>query len=253
MVASTLRRRSFVTWLSLTILVLAPEVALVTAAFDGRASCTLADAWVKDHLDNLPTDYDEFVSFPLLHRRAIFAKLSNAQRGELWATQLSRALVDKADLTEQHRRWILGLVLELRERGLPPPKSAEAERYARDVAMHAAGRGDIEKLFTQLGPDTGRYSMSIQSTWLNLQDAVKRSLVASAYVSCNCTTMSDWCEAWYSGPGYAWCEDPSWYSWCPDCETDTFCGTWWLYECNGMCSHCEENPPGSGEWFCGCS
>lgn len=250
--AAILRPRVIAVWLALSVLVLTPEIVAVRSAFDPRPTCEITAEWVQQHSANLPTGYDDFIAFPDTYRRAMLHKLTPKQQSALWATHLERALTQSPELNADQRRWLGEIVHRLRRTGLPKPDSAEYEAMGNEITQYFGGSSQL-RLFTQLGPDRGSYSRNLGAAWLNFKDAVRSSIVANAESGdCNCRTTDDWCPAHYSGPGYAWCEDPEEYNWCPSCQERWGCGWWLLGTCDGMCSHCIEAPPGSGEWACGC-
>jgi hypothetical protein len=49
-----------------------------------------AESWAAKNKDALPRDYDEFSSYSLTYRRAIFGELPADARAKLWAEQLRR-------------------------------------------------------------------------------------------------------------------------------------------------------------------
>ena len=245
-------RRFFTAWLVLSLMVLGPEVALLHGALDLRPICAIAKEWVAAHTSDLPTEYDTVVAFPLSYRREIYNSLPDAVRGQLWSTQLSRALGGNYGFTAEQRHWLEELVRRLQANGLANGDSREATTIATDVERLFGHDPTLAKLFTQLGPDDGRYGHGVASSWLTLQTMVRQSFVLDAASNeCNCTYYSDWCDTWYSGPGYAWCEDPYEYQYVPPCQENCCCGSFWWYQCNGVCAKCEEIPEGSGNWFCG--
>jgi hypothetical protein len=231
---------------------LTPEIILMASALDPRPICVITAEWVAKNSASLPKDYDHVLAFPAAYRRAILHKLPPQEQAALWATHLARALTHIPDLGIDQHRWLESLVLRLRTDGLPSPNSSDLDDLGREITLRFGKRPDVVRLFTQFGPNEGRYTRSLTASWLTLTDVVRRSIVVSAQSNdCNCSLQDDWCPAHYSGPGYAWCEDPDEYNYCPSCQEHWGCGWFFLRTCNGVCAHCEQWPP-TGEWFCGC-
>lgn len=70
-------------------------IAFVSAspsfAIEPVSKCDALAAWAAA-LEKLPTDYEAFVALEPDQRRAVYTRLSEAQRAGLWQEQLSRAL-----------------------------------------------------------------------------------------------------------------------------------------------------------------
>lgn len=83
---------------------LMPDVMPLSSTFANApiSECTVARAWVVEHLDDLPTTLEEFRQFTPTYQRAIWAALSDQRRAALWSSRLGEALdSNRAQSTEQ--------------------------------------------------------------------------------------------------------------------------------------------------------
>ncbi|MFJ6020285.1 bacteriocin fulvocin C-related protein [Nocardiopsis alba] len=119
-----------------------------------RSDHALAREWVEAHRTRLPTDYDAFVSHPLVRRRLMFAELAPERRRDLWLEHLRRYEWGHPELTPEQRAALDLALVTLSEarvfrEGLPP----ETERLLRRRAVAAFGPRGAHALLATLGPD----------------------------------------------------------------------------------------------------
>lgn len=161
--------------------------------------CVVAAAWVAENFETLPTDYDEFVTFPRVYRTAIYSVLSTDEKVALWEEHLHLFRAEHTLSTEQDR------FLETVTSNLPT--YIEAGPSAEVEALEAEARA-------LLG---GRLARAAIATLGPVQNAV-------AGEACSCSGQSDWCDSGYR------CGSDS-----DGCDTNGGCGTMLVYNCDGEC------------------
>jgi hypothetical protein len=148
------RRSLRITLLLGAALVVIPlEALLLPGILDSRAACVQAEEWVRAHSGDLPTLYDQLASYPMSHRRAIFANLAPEARADLWREQLSRFQAER-DLTLEQQEFVerckRDVVTADNYRRGGPPKDVLKTMSDRIVALFA--EYEDRRIFVQLGP-----------------------------------------------------------------------------------------------------
>lgn len=82
-----------VRFLALSLLIAA--AAAPVWAVEPLSRCQELEKWAAQ-LEKLPTDFESFIAFEPDQRRAVYVRLSNAQRAALWQAQLTSALKEKS-------------------------------------------------------------------------------------------------------------------------------------------------------------
>jgi hypothetical protein len=216
-------------------------------ALDSGPLCVQAEAWVAAHGNDLPKLYDQLVSFPMSHRRAIFGNLAPESRANLWQEQLSRFVTQRTLSTDQ-RDFI----------GWSRTEVVTADNYRRggpghDVLVEAARRieelfpdDDDRRVFVRLGPDKPRLT-SLEGVRLNAAHRVRsvlyaeparsgrstlaRMFVADVYAdsgTCGCNVESGGIWWWECGPSVYYCQ----YNGCASWQA---CGPFGFANCDGCC------------------
>lgn len=164
-------------------------------------------AWVEANRDRLPRGYDDLTAHSLPYRKAIFSTLEPEVRAQLWVEHLNRYRVAHPRLADTQVEVIdraVALVFRLSESAHRPAEELQALESA---AMNAFGRDEARTMLATLGPESG----SGES--------------AAATPDCDCANYSDWC-----GSGTGCTNYPR-----PCVESSSGCGTFWTWECNGIC------------------
>lgn len=178
-------------------------------------------AWLNG-LKELPKDFEAFAALPESHRKAVYGKLTETERVELWQRQWQEALLQRTwkpeqeEVLQEARRLFSADVFAV----LRTPNDlhhATVVALVRDLKRRAVevfgSRGWLE-LFAQLGPVVPRPPKGAAGFGPGQPPIGVNS-------PCNCLigdlcAMGGTCE-------YAQCPDPAW------------CGFVWYERCNGQC------------------
>jgi hypothetical protein len=175
-----------------------------------------ARAWVEANKGRLPQRYDEFVRHPMAHRRAIFAELTPEARSRLWIAHLRDYATSHPGLTARQRTALDQAVALVATTALfaPGGRSADLRRRADHVAedvRQVFGNDEAVALVATLGPAESADTA--------------RPMAAAARPECSCSQGDDWCSR-----AGTWCDGI-------DCvRSDSGCGSWWSWPCDGLCS-----------------
>jgi hypothetical protein len=183
-----------------------------------------AHAWARLNRDKLPRTYDDFVRYPLAYRRAIFVELPAAQRSNMWCEHLASYRASKGAGLSQGQMTVLDSAMRLaRDHAMftpGPPGRAQREKALPDLteaAIAALGKDEAIALLATLGP-------------------VQVNVMALAGCpGCECSTQSDWCTPGHCCRNYD-C-DNQWGGRTCWCSSGGGCGTFWAYDCDGMCAY----------------
>ena len=138
-------------------LILILAAAPVTA-LEPNSSCQALAAWAAN-LENLPTDYASFTALPSSHRRAVYPRLSAAERAGLWQRQWQEALQLPGWNAEQAA--LIAEASQVMDSGsFTAAKPIEAIRDLESRVAQAFPRADARELFYQLGPRDPRIEAS---------------------------------------------------------------------------------------------
>jgi hypothetical protein len=183
-----------------------------------------AHAWARLNKDKLPQAYEDFAQYPLAYRRAIFAELSAAQRSKLWCEHLASYRASKGAGLSQDQEQVLDSAMRLARDHTTftpgTPGRAQREKALSDlseVALTAYGEDEARALLATLGP------------------AQVNVMPLAGCPGCECSTASDWCGPGYCCPNFD-CANVGHGSTC-GCSSNGGCGTFWGYDCNGMCAY----------------
>jgi hypothetical protein len=255
------------TLLAVAIVVIPLEALLLPEVLDTRPACVRAEEWVRAHAGDLPTLYDQLVSYPMAHRRAIFGNLAPEARAGLWDQQLSRFRAERKLTTEQQEfvEWCQrDIVTAENYRGGGPEKDVLGTAHDKIEALFP----DYEdrRVFVQLGPIEPRLA-SFEGARLSLAERLRTTFSRGSspvpevrevngpqrptFLSpdVHAQTTYGTCTCSVEGGGYYWweCGQTGTYA-CrqPGCASWTACGLFGLAPCDGCCcwfSHPE---------FCNC-
>lgn len=198
--------------------------------------------------DNILEKYYDISTLTLKKRKALFRNASSNDKSDLWRTHLALFLVKRPELNEWQKEIILAAMslarpacFELRANNPAwQARVGEPLRSLEEQIVVAFSLEDGAKIFATLGDDTepanGRASEagSVLLNSINYRQGSDSSLndqwtysrfagqgIALEGSSCECSTASDWCPI---GNG---CTTGS----CT--ATQSGCGTFWSYPCNG--------------------
>lgn len=134
-------------------------IALPVLALEPKPSCQALEAWVSQ-LEKLPTDYASVTALPLDQRRAVFARLADAERSALWQHQLQSAAT--AEGLNAGQRELIAEAMRLvtpenyavsRARGGADFEAARKIRKSLEQRVAKAfSRPEMREIFYQLGP-----------------------------------------------------------------------------------------------------
>lgn len=174
-----------------------------------------AESWVAKNPGKLPTDYDEFSSYSLTYRKAIFRALPSQVRSRLWVEQFQRYRSAHPGLTAGQRAVLDRSAAIAADPSTHAVALTEAKhREFQDIAASARqefGGQEATALFTTLGP---------------AENAVFAPRpMATDSDDCTCNTGDDWCiDTKCTTYRITGC---TWQGW--------GCGQQWVYICDGMC------------------
>ena len=159
---------------------------------------------VKNNINALSTlTLEEFVKYPFREQKAIFRSFSKEKQRGLWKEHLLK----EAKNYEGEKSELL--ILYANNQQLAPESSATLIAIFGDEA---------KRIFTTL---YGKEDHQKPSSYL----------IASSYTpsvmscDCNCSNTSDWCGGGDTCDPVCWCQ----------IDEVEYCGTLWLYVCDGYC------------------
>jgi hypothetical protein len=180
-----------------------------------------AHAWVRLNKEHLPRTYGDFVQYPLAYRRAIFAELSTAARSEFWYEHLTSYRASNGSRLTPDQGNVLDSAMRLARdqttfAPMAPDQRAKREKALsglKDAAIAAYGNDEARGLIATLGPTQADVG------------------ALNSCPACECNAQDNWCV--FNCCANLDCNDVGHTSTC-NCS-DTGCGTFWAYGCNGMC------------------
>lgn len=209
-------------------LLLLPTLLTATApptADEPVQTCEQVQAFVEEHIDEIPRDYDSLIELPIAYRKAVYHRLQPAERLALWTVQWQRVL-DRAELTAPQRDLLLEA---LRLTGADFALLADGDASAREAlqgffyrAEQAFGREGARSLFSQLGPSHARHTGTLSDG--NLGVILPASApIEPRLLACSCNIGINTCEGGV-------CTDYR-----PCFTVQPTCGPAWGYPCDGLC------------------
>ncbi len=170
-------------------------------AIEPVSSCNTLAAWAAG-LETLPADYSSFTALPEAHRRAVYQRLSAAERSALWKQQWREAL-ELPGWNAEQRALIAEAGQKLTASSSSSAQRSEAMRDLESRVAQAFPRPDALRVFYRLGP---------------------RSMEASLVKVCDCTVggTTNFCE---EGD----CQDVACL------QRIDGCGFSWEFPCDGRC------------------
>lgn len=164
------------------------------------ASADPVARWVDEHRQELPRTYDEFATLPAAYRASVYHELTPAERSAAWVAHLTQQR-QRFELLTADQSEIFDQTMVIAEdpgnftdSGTVPP--AAAGLTVRSI--EAFGVDTARQIFATLGPEG-----------------------VAAAVSCECSTLSDYCSGRCQQGG---------------CTVRTpGCGFLYQYTCNGRC------------------
>ena len=172
-----------------------------------------AEGWVAKNPGKLPHDYDEFSTYSLTYRKAIFRALPPQARSQLWVAQFQRYRSAHPGLTAAQRAVLdraEAIAADPNTHGTAMTEAKHAKfQQLGSAARDAFGAEEASVLFTSLGPAApGAFGPRQPADDPN----------------CTCSTTDDWCGA------------PNWCFYVKDqCVFVGGCGSQWVYLCDGFC------------------
>lgn len=197
--------------------------------------------------DDLLKLYYDFSALPLKKRKASFRNASSNVKSDLWRTHLALSLVTRSELSARQTEIILAamsLATDEHFRVLSTDLSWKAKvrdplRSLEDQIVSDFAPEDASQIFATLGDDaaanqSARYEGSVLLKSINYKPLSDTDLykqwahtrfseqgVELERSACQCSTESDWC------PMSSACTGGNCNS------TQSGCGTFWTYPCNG--------------------
>jgi hypothetical protein len=220
------------------------------AAFPKREVARLFDSGRSDEAEQeLLRKYYEFSAISVKGRRALFRSESADQKSALWRTHLALSLLKHPEFDGIQKEIILTGMLLATPQFFDVPSSSpdwkvKVQEPSRALERQIAvlfTREDAAAIFATLGdnieaakhgPTNAGSSLLKSIDYEPLSDAKSypqwtptrytQDFEFEQNSSCQCSTSSDYCPIW----GY--CRPSA-------CSTQSGCGTFWSYPCNGVC------------------
>jgi hypothetical protein len=193
-----------------------------------RDATSEAHVWARLNKDKLPRTYDELAPYPLAYRRAIFVELTPAERSTMWCEHLAGYRAGLGGGLSPDQVKVLGSAMRLaHDHAMFTPRSpgrAQREKALsdlREAAITAFGNKEAKALLATLGP-------------------AHVNVTPAGCPGCECSTQDDYCWPAHCCPSS--CGTSAQTCLCSPPDSGG-CGTFWSYDCNGMCGGW---PGGSG-------
>lgn len=189
-------------------------VILATGAMTGTANppepaCVVAQRWVEQNRNHLPTTYEHFSTFDRAHRRAIFVALAPGVRADLWRTHITRFLADTRGLTPEQTAMARRVVDRLPEFMAMKPGDTRLQQLREEI-LSVYDKTTARKAFAELGAASA---------------AGAPGPGGGGGGPCECSIESDFCD------GTSYCD---FYA---PCDVSAVgCGILQVQICDGMCT-----------------
>jgi len=146
------------------------------------------------------------------YRQAIYQTLTPAAKSKLWVEQIARFRVAHHQLTAAQVAVLDSAAVAAANPATfvavaTTSKLSKSDQELRAASEKAFGRTQTRLLLATLGPDHATPAGLVQPTDLR---------------SCTCSTQDDWC-------------DNSTHCFNTSCVNHVDCGTFWSYNCDGLC------------------
>lgn len=187
-----------------------PKADLSPDESAGVPECELAERWVADNLDALPTTLDAFSEHTITFRRTIYSALDTDVRISLWREHLA-GVAHEVESPEQ--RLFLSEV------------SRDLNRHLQNTTPRSEIKALEKKAVAVLGVDLARRALA------TLGPDPEPTEVGSLPPDCSCSTESDWCNAWR----LPWQPKSHCVLGSADCNEIDGCGFLLRYRCDGLC------------------
>ncbi|MET9915148.1 bacteriocin fulvocin C-related protein [Streptomyces sp. NPDC006476] len=213
----------------------APAMA---AKRSGNGSDGGAARWVRANSARLPTAYEDFVSYPMPYRRAIFAVSPPAVRTALWAKHFEDYRKAHPGLSPAQVA-VIDDAAQLAPRVITTGKNRDlrALRALAATAVSLFGAQEARALLGTLGPRELPHESARTAPQLFSQVSSQMSSRAAGGTLAP-SGAAWWCEA--TGPdcdtnceAITGCSDATCYG--PCVCSSSGCGDLWLDSCNGLC------------------
>ncbi|CAG5152503.1 uncharacterized protein ALTATR162_LOCUS2795 [Alternaria atra] len=182
--------------------------SLAVTTRDHVAIRSTAAAWVEANIESLPKDYKSFSGYSLTYRKAIFHRLDEPSRAELWRSHFGSYRASHPNLTPEQNKVLDDVTAFVGSNNLTD--DAAKQELAR--AAEAAFGAEAVEVVATLGPP------------IDAGDSQGNPLMKRKPL-CICSTSSDYCDGddqCRKGPTS-----------CTQVEDE--CGFAWSYLCNGLC------------------
>ncbi|HEX5883135.1 MAG TPA: bacteriocin fulvocin C-related protein [Pyrinomonadaceae bacterium] len=186
--------------------------------------------------------YYDASSLPLLETKALFRSASSKNKSHLWRTHLALFLATRPELKESQKEIILAAMslitpefFEIRSTDSAwKHKVREPLRSLEERIVATFSFAEATKIFAKLGGVTEFANESVSCTGfvvlksisyepLNDSNRIEIKDKEEKRKDCDCSTESDYCPLWKM------CRPAACTS------TQSGCGTFWAYSCNGSC------------------
>lgn len=181
--------------------------------------CKAAMAWVKAHGADLPTGFDQVVSFPVAYRHRIASEVSPEVRAALWEEHWKRYLAGHPELTiEQEKILEAWIALPSSLYDIPRDNVLWGIKVYRVIGPLIEGTErvfapeQLNDLFMTLGPRQPTY-LTFAAAKILIEDTLQ-SFVSSVYAEwCACIDCGNGpgcecggCTAWACWGGFFTCD-----------------------------------------------
>lgn len=239
------RRGRIAVLLGLAAVAIPAEALLLPDVLDRRPLCVRAEEWVEAHKGALPQFYDQVVSYPMAHRRAIFGNLTPEARSALWRENLRRFAIGR-ELTAEQQGYLDHAAKDV----------VTAENYGRGGPGLDALREEADKItalfpddadrraFTRLGPEEPRLA-TFEGARLALAQRLQAAVVlgasnagqgaangggTKAYGTCTCNVEN---AGWFPIECYGGIFNCAYVG----CAVFQACGPFGFLNCTGCCCY----------------
>lgn len=187
-------------------------VTLAATSTVDEPMCVVAARWAEENAKALPSSLTEFSTYSLPYRKAIYHRLSRAEKLNLWHEQV-RYYLDSLTLTDAQRAFIVKTDQEMEQYFGPERREERIQQQYVSRGKEILGTAIAKMVFADLGINTPEAR------------AVAKGDVVAGGCSCNRSGGGDFCPTTGLACGQGSC-----------IITADGCGWWWCEPCDGDCN-----------------
>ncbi len=169
-----------------------------------------ARKWVKANAGQLPTSYDELITYSQAYRKAIFQASPAAVRSKLWVEHIESYRAAHPVLASAKSDVLARAATMAATTSIFSPGASRREVHAQLSGLRAS-------VASEFGPDEAFSILAM------LGPGTRPARVAPMDSTCQCATADSWCDSNTTCQNYV------------GCDQVTGCGTFWGYTCDGLC------------------